>query len=406
MLPVLLLGLLGCSSTRTMRSQLNRVTKDWALTMRASQVLPAYPPTEDLQPGDVFVVQSSLADQMKVFDKRGFMPLDKQVTRLKDTAFDRFYERAYGVAENTKGAGSSVWGPPLNDVNLAAHAPSVAFPSYSFELKRGGGLSMPLPVQSVPVGLGLLGVDSAFGSITIKEGYTYGLSEELMLNSVIDWAAASPNLLALYAPTNAQTNYLRVVNRVFVASEVNVFLTRSDAAPKSGVLDPNLFSPEATNALAAYSRRLDALSQVANPRDIASGTLKLASATSRSLNLQERFRRPLVVGFLSMDFPILRQGGLGAPFSTYSALTRAGVHPSSAQVFTYDTQDENAVKIMAWLVETDASGKAVNQEKLAQWLLEKRYYRQAMREVPFVTWSPEYRELRRQIVEELINKNP
>jgi len=26
-----------------------------------------------------------------------------------------------------------------------------------------------------------------------------------------------------------------------------------------------------------------------------------------------------------------------------------------------------------------------------------------MREVPFVTWSPEYRELRRQIVEELIN---
>jgi hypothetical protein len=157
-----------------------------------------------------------------------------------------------------------------------------------------------------------------------------------------------------------------------------------------------------TNAVDTYSRTLEALSQVANPKDVSSGALKLASATRRSLNLQERFRRPLVVGYLSMDFPILTEGGLGAPFSTYSALTQKGLQPSNAQVFTYDTQDENAVKIMAWLVQTDADGNAVNQERLAQWLLEKRYHKQAMREVPFVTWSPEYRELRRQIVEELI----
>lgn len=402
MLSVFLITLVGCSSTQTMRTQLNRVTKDWALTMRASQVLPVYPPTEDLQPGDVFVVQSSFKNQVQVFDDRGFLPLDKQITRLETPAFDRFYERTYGMPEGTKAAGSNVWTTPINEINLADHAPRVAFPSYSFELERGGGLSVALPVQSVPIGLGLLQTDSAYGSITIKEAFTYGLSEELMLNSVIDWAAAHPNLLALYAPTNSQTNYLRVVNRVFVASEVNVFLTRSDAAPKSSDDGPNLFSLGESNAVEVYSSTLDALSKVANRSEVGSGSLKLTSATSRSLNLQERFRRPLVIGFLSMDFPILQEGGLGAPFSTYSALTQEGIMPSNTQVFTYDTQDENAVKIMAWLVQTDADGNAMNQERLAEWLLKNRYHKQAMREVPFVTWSPEYREMRRQIVDELI----
>ena len=51
-------GLLcGC---RTTESQLARVAKDWCLTIRSSQVLPVYPLTEDLQPGDVFAVQTPL----------------------------------------------------------------------------------------------------------------------------------------------------------------------------------------------------------------------------------------------------------------------------------------------------------------------------------------------------------
>jgi len=41
--------------------QLERVAKDWCLTIRASQVIPVYPLTEDLQPGDVFLVQTAAA---------------------------------------------------------------------------------------------------------------------------------------------------------------------------------------------------------------------------------------------------------------------------------------------------------------------------------------------------------
>ena len=40
--------------------ELEDVAKEWCLTIRASQVLPVYPLTEDLQPGDVFVVPSGI----------------------------------------------------------------------------------------------------------------------------------------------------------------------------------------------------------------------------------------------------------------------------------------------------------------------------------------------------------
>jgi hypothetical protein len=35
-------------------------------------------------------------------------------------------------------------------------APRVAFPSYSFTVQNGAGLSLAVPVQGVPVGLSLL----------------------------------------------------------------------------------------------------------------------------------------------------------------------------------------------------------------------------------------------------------
>jgi len=56
--------------------------QDWSLSIRASQVIPVYPLTEDLQPGDVFLVQTPVEDQVKVYLAKGFLPLDNLVTRL------------------------------------------------------------------------------------------------------------------------------------------------------------------------------------------------------------------------------------------------------------------------------------------------------------------------------------
>ena len=84
------IGLVGCSTTHMSKDQLARVAKDWALGIRASQVIPVYPLTEDLQPGDVFLVETALEDQVKVYSEKGFLPLENLVVRLHPQGYAEF----------------------------------------------------------------------------------------------------------------------------------------------------------------------------------------------------------------------------------------------------------------------------------------------------------------------------
>ena len=89
---VLLVGFLaGCATQKMSGDQLARVAKDWSLSIRASQVIPVYPLTEDLQPGDVFLVQTPIEEQVKVYLDKGFLPLENLVTRLSPSGYARFY---------------------------------------------------------------------------------------------------------------------------------------------------------------------------------------------------------------------------------------------------------------------------------------------------------------------------
>ena len=65
----------GCA-TSLRNKQLEAVAKDWALVIRASQVIPVYPLSEDLQPGDVLLVSTPIDEQVALYKKKGFLPLD------------------------------------------------------------------------------------------------------------------------------------------------------------------------------------------------------------------------------------------------------------------------------------------------------------------------------------------
>ena len=57
----------AASCTPTLRNeQLESVAKDWALVIRASQVIPVYPLSEDLQPGDVQLTAAQLTQRMRI----------------------------------------------------------------------------------------------------------------------------------------------------------------------------------------------------------------------------------------------------------------------------------------------------------------------------------------------------
>src|SRR5438552_1955180 len=80
----------GCISPQEKEAQLTEVAKGWCRNIRASQVLPVYPLTEDVQVGDVFIVQRPVEDEVNLYNEKGFLPLGHHLVRLSVSDFDKF----------------------------------------------------------------------------------------------------------------------------------------------------------------------------------------------------------------------------------------------------------------------------------------------------------------------------
>jgi len=420
------LCLVGCATPRLNSQQLERVAKDWSLGVRASQIIPVYPMTEDLQPGDIFLVQTPLEQQVKVYLDKGFLPLENLVTRLPAKGYDAFYRGWPGVSDASdlsfpprlwqfprKGMGDEATGSDF------ARAPIAAFPSYSFSVDRSTGLSVAIPVQSVPIGLNLLDTASATGSITLKDAYTYALSGKDMYDGIQEWAAKNRTYLRQFAPQPSggkggeRRSYLRVVNRVYLVKTVNVslFANRGTGATASGGLPTpvellnvaNLQTAEATlnsvNQIISKATGSQNESHGTPPgappggAPAVGGTVKLALATARSITLVETFARPLVIGYLAFDYPIRRDGSLDVPVATFAQLE--GRPQSSGEAIPFGGCDEPCARIREW-----RGRSPENAQRLTDWLKQQRIDKRAYE----VINDPNETALRRRIVEELIGE--
>ncbi len=376
---VAVLCLASCKSIDKAReNELARVAKDWCLTIRASQVLPVYPLTEDLQVGDLFLVSTPIEDEVHLLEKSGFLPMENVIARLQPTGWSQFYNGAYSVTETSilprqwQFPNPAPTAPPLTSWSAA---PGAAFPSYTFQVKKGVGATLAIPIQAVPVGLSLLQTNDAYGTVNISNASTYGLPVGVVSPQVDEWAASNREFLDQYGPRRGtdekgnetiEKNYVRTVYRVFVAGGVNVSLisnastgARVDAgASKSIALFDAGPSTDAASAAQNYAQVLSSLSQ-----SIASATpganLTLASASSRSVAMNETFPRPLVIGYLAFDRVIGEGGILGPPLPTQARVTGRDVNEAVVAF----AADANTAKIRDWLNRDPA-----NRTKLREWV--------------------------------------
>lgn len=349
----------GCDTTKAKSRQLARVAKDWSLVVRASQVIPVYPLTEDLQPGDIFLVQTREENQVEIYEEKGFLPLDQLIARLQPTNYQHFYLDSYAIGTNVNTPYHWKFPADTND-SMSAAAPRAAFPTYNFSVKRGGGVNLALPVQGVPVALNLLGSASAIGSITLADSYTFGVDSDSLLDQVQAWAQTAS--LQRYAAED-HTNYLRVVNRVYLTGRVNISMQDDSAfgsAASGGASKPvSILNLTTNDAVANYTNILSALNSTVDA-SLPGGTLKFAAATSRSVTMVETFERPLVIGYLAFDLEINPDGSLGSPVSTHAKLSQAEINTPKAVSFA---EDNNSELIQAWLDKDTA-----NAASLKAWL--------------------------------------
>lgn len=346
--------LASCITPTDKTTQLERVAKDWCLSIRASQILPVYPLTQDLWPGDVFLTMTEVGEEVKQFEAKGFLPLDFHLVRLDATsALQKFYATHLGD-------GSSFPNPNAQWQDL----PGCAFPTYSFEISRAGGLSLAIPVQSVPVGFNYLRSAAATGTVTLRNAETAGLDIASLRPLLETWEKANRELLDAYAPQTESAGtprvYVRVVSRVYRVGSVAVQLndaSATGAAAAAGVdlPDPQPGTPSATKSAAEqYSELADKLSAALNGK--LGGKARVVSVSRRSVTLEEEFATPMVVGYLAYDCAILPGGVLSPPVASYQRLTGneatpTGVFNSSALVQAWYTQDESTrvPQIKQWI---------------------------------------------------------
>ena len=379
-LPLLLLASCRASADQKVKASLERVAKDWSQTIRASQVLPVYPLTEDLQPGDVFAVQVPLGEQQRIYRERGFLPLDQHVVRLPipakssgvaepsdpkaaasaeqddsapfkaELSYERFYTNAYlegtflGSPHPRPG-----WPPSSGTLNGTESDPSgeasrngdagdggfvpmpaAAFPTYNFEVNRSQGLRLALPISGVPFGLGLMGASRARGSVTLRDAYTYGMDIAPLYGRLKQWWM-DKEVREAFEQVGRQFSgevYLRVVNRVYLVRGVSVALQNTSTeglgadagvAPELRLLNLATEDPEQwKESSQAFAQTMRALSAGLNPAQTG-GSVRLVQASQRSVALEEQFPRPLVIGYLGFDVPV-HGDELGVPVPSFSRL--------------------------------------------------------------------------------------
>jgi hypothetical protein len=326
----------ACSTTSMSAHQLERVAKDWCLNIRASQVIPVYPLTEDVQPGDVFLVRSTVEEQAKIYQERGFLPLDNVLVRFTPEHYVDFYTHGYGISAPT------IFPPrhwQFPQVNYDS-APRAAFPTYTFAVSRSDNLSLAVPIKGVSVALGLMRSASANGSVSLKKCYTYGTDMASLEEQIVRWVKTHQEQINQLLPPQGDDSvkiYLRAVTRVYLAAEVDV----------------TLFSTQKIDS---------SVSAQAPPNTIpASGDLKIQTVTERSVSFSEPFDRPLVIGYLAFDLPVSR-GGLQCPVSTQELL-QGTAPPTGVTVPLSWQEDTNSKRIKAWL-DSDPE----NPPKLRAWM--------------------------------------
>jgi hypothetical protein len=309
-----------------MNDQVEKIAKEWSLLIRANQMIPIYPPTQDLQVGDVFLVNTPIEDQAKIYNKGGFLPLDQMVVRLFAdpkikksvlTEFDEFYNSMYGIN------GSVL--PPKNwhDTDDGwKNAPVVSFPTYSFSIDSGAGLNLALPIESIPFALGLMKSGKYSATVVINDAHTYGLDNWRLEKFFRQWVdnhnsaiqtenstkngqTEDPNLTP---EPNHDNNYFRIISRVYVAGGVNVTLTadetngaKADAGEKTPI---DLIGIKTDSSGDNYQTAINALNTLA--KGSMGASVQVVTATNRSITLNETFKKPLVIGYIGFDIQFVR----------------------------------------------------------------------------------------------------
>ncbi len=304
----LLLALAAASACRTAAAP-QPDHASWNATLRASHILPIAPSSTDIIPGDIFLIHESIEAQRERWQDESRIALGPQVARLQSTNYLDFYA---DVLVDDRATGLRLPADWSQCEPAFGEAPGAAFPAINFALEHGLGLPIDAPLTAIPAGMDILRVRHATASVMLH-AHTYGVDLVSLDAQVRAWAEDNREWLTSRAPwavpvgsTAASTDNdsepryelkrstLRVVARVFIASQATIVLQSTD---------PITSEPQV-------------LRKVQQP----GGAIVIQSIAPRSITIGEQFDPPLMLGCFCIDMEIGFDGALGPSICTLDLL--------------------------------------------------------------------------------------
>lgn len=349
----LLIAFTGCQTTSVPQSGLERVAKDWAMTIRAGQVFPIFPMEEDIRPGDVYLVDKSMKEEIQIWKEKGFLPLTNRYDRIHidNSIYRKYYNQAFTDTDQAT----------FHRKFLAA------IPSYSFSSDTRGGLGVSIPISSVPVALSLSGAKSVNGTIVFSNVTSYGLPDRAVEQVTISWLKNNPEI-----KNTLKGKSIRVLTRVFAVKGINVSMSFGSGAggnvqagsPPETELLFGTSQKDYTKRIAEAQKTVSLLAELegqeeATPLPVTAtdaekltaelkeelnriqilkakseiqalkndimrrasinnyggyflpgAKVSIVSRSERGISMQEQFERPLVIGYWAVQIDIRRNGSL------------------------------------------------------------------------------------------------
>ena len=254
--------LTSCSSIRSSQhEQYHNIARQWMLTLRSHQMIPAYPMTSQLQPGDILIHNSFLGSQEFMFGASGFLPFEEKFASL--------------TTELPQDSQSEC-----------------AFPSFNFALNRDREFQTSFPFGIIDTGMALIDSDNVNVSVEIREADTIVSEYPKLMEQFNNWQDKDnvrwslQNISKFIGPVDYLV--LRVITRVYRAKTISVTLTARSNDSVTSNIQGNV--------------KLPAMSSIDN-----------ILVFSNSITLEQSFDPPIVLGYRAIEYVINEHGEIDGP---------------------------------------------------------------------------------------------
>lgn len=340
----------GCGSPG---GKVGNVAREWSKMMREQQIVPVFPPREDIRIGDVFLQTTKPEENHKAYyEAGGYMeipgllasaPLEGQIndsyarrppypltptnimiTVPINTTTVTVSTNANGVVQTnvTVTIGTELQARPAtveaeDGQIFSADGPNrlrhVGFPEFSFTKLDSASLQAVIPVEG-------LNVAAAFTGSSAKEGYmkvSSGESVSLPLAETFDailkiMADTNGQLLPKYSnivtkacdvaaavggPTTRPV-YLTFVNEIFFARTIDInFTTKKSFGGGANVAgSPSSLPLDVTANAVKRAEQINAITGEALSKTTPGGSLKFTSVSDFGVGLRRTYPRPIAIG--------------------------------------------------------------------------------------------------------------